>query len=1856
MASSHLSALGSPDHIRGGLEQLRKRLIDLSKRNKLLNFKHGLKSCLRVVDELPDELFSRLKGGASLVFRPVPEPPLEEENITQGASAQPLLSSTPSSNETSTAPRRRRMPAKEYAATLGIRTSYELPNPNEEGNPNHFDKYVQTLHYPDELESTLRRIGGNARTAIEESGTNMLYLIFGFLEWYESPDSSEALISPLLTLPVELTRNRPSRTYGGMFEFSVEHTGEDLLTNLSLVERMKRDFALSVPELEDEDTPESYFRRFSKILGEQSRWKIRRHVTLSLLQFGKLLMFLDLEASRHLSLLTNERVKELLGETTGGEERSYGDVYELDHPDVEDDLPPLIYDADSSQHSALVDALKGKNLVIEGPPGTGKSQTITNLITASLVAGKTVLFVSEKLAALEVVRRRLDQAGLGDFCLELHSHKTKKDKLLHDISQRLSRRRSFRDPSDLDDKHNLLQRAKKELIEYVHIINQPYGALRKSIFDILWSRDNCLQHTPALSALADRLSLDCTNQVTPAEKEHQRFLVEVYQQHLVTLLTRYRCIAAHPWFGVENSGLAYAQEREAVDKLQQLRFRLARLQTIAIALSNLTAIPIESTFERLQRFSEALSVIPQASGVEHFDLLLALKPIRARGPVKQFMESLRTWKRESEELGQLFTELRAINVDENELQSVLAKLQALNLGNITKRDLPVLVARVREVRSSIIRLRDLFAEVSQRLSSSLNLDWDLLPLLPCIATLLEHINFNVLHLRNASLANPSLKSVRTQALDKAQAIRRLQDQLSKTFVLSRLPSSDDLWKHASVISSSSFFSRLFNGEYKAAKHCYVSLRKDAEKVQWAVMASDLKELAEYQDQVKAFSSNRQYQEAFGQCFNGLDTPFHDVAAIELWYEDLQCRFTAYQENAQGLAEIFSALPVEDLRNLAAFVANNSSTINSISGLNVLIDGLPFCSDNSCRVNTTVSEFIDKMAHVCELMERAITCLKDVPFRDAISIEEMPGLIQRAANLLRLQAQLNNDPEMSAFLADHYKGCLTDIDALNATTHLVELVLHVDVPEEIQDWLLNIDFRNRAAILIEILQSVRSDLSQYSTLWREFCALTELDIGKWYSEVAGDWTQFKVELICSRLDRAIEASSGLSEWLEYIRGRSDLRNVSLDALISVAEEGRIESTQLKDAYEFAFFNGLSNLILKGHPKLLNFSRNRHERVREQFARLDAEIVNLNRKRAAYQIARRPVPQGVGNGPVRDYTDLALLEHEIQKQRGHIPIRRLLNRAHKALLALKPCFMMGPMSVAQYLSPGQFHFDLVVMDEASQLKPEEALGAVSRGSQVVIVGDPKQLPPTSFFDSMFMEPTSGEEEDDNLAIEESESILDRACEVYKPIRQLRWHYRSRHESLIAFSNHHFYDNNLILFPSPLKKNDNLGIKHRLVNNGIYSGGKNRPEAERVVRAILEHMSRFPNESLGVATFNSTQRDLIEELFDAEVKKDGIAQAYIAKWLDSAEPFFIKNLETVQGDERDCIFISFTYGRDENGNMYQRFGPINGPNGHRRLNVLFTRSKLRTEVFTSMRQEDVQIGEGASLGLKAMRAYLAFAETGVLEQPIHRDGPEPNEFEMSVRNALQSRGLTIQPQVGVAGYFIDLAVCHPWKDGCYILGIECDGATYHSAKSARDRDRLREGNLRNLGWDIHRVWSTDWLKNRSAEIERIIQRVHNLLRGEELRGAIHPTSVDEQPGSNHPHERRDATKSSPNSESSIGRLAKTPAVFSEVQQGSSDVDISRSRSDPPTNQGSLFATQHAGPAEPYEPFGQGLISTPAAWFELSRWGRATGHLLEMHYNFCDIVGTRLTSRMAFTEREVAFAKRTWERGIARGFNPTV
>jgi very-short-patch-repair endonuclease len=542
---------------------------------------------------------------------------------------------------------------------------------------------------------------------------------------------------------------------------------------------------------------------------------------------------------------------------------------------------------------------------------------------------------------------------------------------------------------------------------------------------------------------------------------------------------------------------------------------------------------------------------------------------------------------------------------------------------------------------------------------------------------------------------------------------------------------------------------------------------------------------------------------------------------------------------------------------------------------------------------------------------------------------------------------------------------------------------------------------------------------------------------------------------------------------------------------------LEPHALGPAFHFVFYNTLARSVFREHAELSQVTGVTQQQIRHQFAASDKEAIRLYSERVASLIDRRQIPYGNQSGPVRTWTEMALIINEINKQKRHIPIRQLIKRAANALVALKPCFMMGPLSVAQYLAPGQLKFNLVVMDEASQLKPEDAIGAIARGGQIVVVGDPKQLPPTSFFQRVSLDSENDDIEDSRTAVEEGESILDVASTLFQPVRRLRWHYRSRHQSLIAFSNNEFYKRDLIIFPSAYHDDPSLGVKHRFIPDGVCENSRNPREAAIVVEAVLDHMRQHPNESLGVVTLNFEQRELVEELLDRRLRDDPAAIAYQEQMKGGQEMLFVKNLENVQGDERNVIFISTTYGPDARGNQFQRFGPINGVNGHRRLNVLFTRSKKRIVVFSSLDPDRIQTTANSPWGVRALKQYLIFARTGILQQPDDGRDQPTNDFERSVGTVLKEKGYDVVPQVGVAGFFLDLGVKHPVKAGAFLLGIECDGASYHSGRSARDRDRLRQEILENLGWKIHRIWSTDWFKSRDSEIKRLLRHIEDLLQ---------------------------------------------------------------------------------------------------------------------------------------------------------------
>ena len=575
---------------------------------------------------------------------------------------------------------------------------------------------------------------------------------------------------------------------------------------------------------------------------------------------------------------------------------------------------------------------------------------------------------------------------------------------------------------------------------------------------------------------------------------------------------------------------------------------------------------------------------------------------------------------------------------------------------------------------------------------------------------------------------------------------------------------------------------------------------------------------------------------------------------------------------------------------------------------------------------------------------------------------------------------------------------------------------------------------------------------------------------------------------------------LEEWVDYCSNREKCKKAGLGAYIAQIDNTSIKDEYIVDAYLKRFYHLWLDAVLPNFPAVQNFRGRIQNQTITEFCELDKGQFKIAQARVRERALSR-IPDFNSINGARD--EIAILKRELNKQRRLMPLRKLFMAIPNLVTSLRPCFMMSPLSVSVFLEAQSYDFDLVIFDEASQVHTEDAIGAIMRGKQVIIVGDTKQLPPTSFFSTSLNDEDFDVDSDD--AIEDNdagayESILDEAVSVL-PERSLRWHYRSRHEHLIAFSNIKIYNSQLITFPSSTESAPDCGVEYVFVKEGVYDrGGKknNIAEARKVADLVFEHFKLHPNRSLGVVTFSEAQQNAV----DAAIRQKRLQNPRFDKFFieDKEEPFFIKNLENVQGDERDTIIFSIGYAKDSKGIMYMNFGPLSREGGYRRLNVAITRAKHNVKLVGSIVPTDIDLEKVSSEGVKMLRSYIEFAQQGIValdkELTFNYDLDFDSPFEEAVYDFLQSKGYNVVTQVGCSGFRIDMAVKHPTQSGKFAIGIECDGAAYHSSRTARERDRLRQAVLEDMGWTIYRIWSTDWIKDQKTEEERLINAVEKAL----------------------------------------------------------------------------------------------------------------------------------------------------------------
>ena len=588
-------------------------------------------------------------------------------------------------------------------------------------------------------------------------------------------------------------------------------------------------------------------------------------------------------------------------------------------------------------------------------------------------------------------------------------------------------------------------------------------------------------------------------------------------------------------------------------------------------------------------------------------------------------------------------------------------------------------------------------------------------------------------------------------------------------------------------------------------------------------------------------------------------------------------------------------------------------------------------------------------------------------------------------------------------------------------------------------------------------------------------------------------KFPLSKLGRRIQSCDEQFATMDAWIDLRNCRNACRRHGLEQFLTKAEDAYYPTGALKDVFLKSFYYAWFEKVCAEIESVADF-RVRTQTMRvEDFRELDAHQLPVDQMRIRERLIRE-MPNRNSLGRATD--EMSILLHELNKKRNIMALRKLFRAIPNLLLRLKPCLMMSPLSVSYFLEAETYKFDMVIFDEASQIFPQDAIGAIFRSNQVIIAGDSKQLPPTNFFAASTTNDAdfdAGDEDEEEMIYD---SILEEASNAL-PNRSLLWHYRSRYEDLISFSNQEIYQNDLITFPSSTIRVADTGVEYVYVRNGVYEGRCNRAEAQQIVQLVAEHIRKHPDRSLGVIAFSENQQSVIEE----EINKFRTKNPFYERFFDENrdEPFFVKNLENVQGDERDTIIFSICYGKNAQGRMYMRFGPLGHVGGERRLNVAITRAKRNIKLVGSILPEDIDLSKTHSEGVRMLRSYIGYAMHGSVMLNKHEKKNslyDVDTFSEQVGRFLTQRGCKVQMNVGNSDYTIDIAIEHPKRPGHYVAGIECDGNSYYMARTVRDREHLRTTILEQMGWRMYRVWSTEWIRNPAGEQERLMEFVRSAL----------------------------------------------------------------------------------------------------------------------------------------------------------------
>jgi very-short-patch-repair endonuclease len=1586
-------------------------------RNPLLNFRLSKAQGVAVVQEESAQVLELLvRQGKTMYFLAAPEPPKKN-----GAAVQPVIDLT-------------------SGELPGLETYFKENPPllptEAERQAMLIDNKLQTAEPLARLEARLLNTYYTARTSLEETGVNILYLALGRLSWYETESSTEPRQAPLVLIPVALERGTVAE------RFKLTHSGAEIEGNLSLQARLKGDFGivLPLPDLEEQPVAD-YFIAVEEAVAGRARWTVEADsITLGFFSFNKLMLYRDLDpaiwpatATGTSTLLGHPAIAALLGVEAGFPDAapSVGETAFLDTESPAAELHQVL-DADSSQLLALLAVHEGRNLVVQGPPGTGKSQTIANLLAEAIGAGKKVLFVAEKMAALEVVKRRLDNLGLGAACLELHSHKTNKKALHDELRRTLSLGRPTPAPS-LDDQTAQLPHLRQQLNAYATAVNSPLGS----------SRRTAQQVAGALLVLREEINGQPLPRLEfsdlPAWTDADATRAEALAGRLQATLQKIGPPPQLLFWGTGLTMLLPADEEALLAELRNAHTAVHKLQTVGATLVSLLNTPEALDVASVEALCPVAWQARQEAQAAH------------QSNVPSFTENLQTTATALADLLQL-----PAPPDCPAVEALLTTARH-TYGE-------ALVAHSGELPGAIVAVQAAAKAVAAMLQLPTPVDR---PAAQTLVPIAEH----------AALA-PSLLGIAindafwtqpNSPLPSVQQAAATLNQLHQQYDRMLLP---DAWsqelkaERAVLVTTGTKWWRLLSGDYRRARRRLQQLWRNPLPKQLTEVVAAIDALHEAARHTEAL---REIDSLGGRLFGpawkaeASDWPALMQAADYLTHthqlvaqQRLPVALLSYLAtgpNAAALTAPLAALtaalpPHQSALQAAAAACQPHDTRNS--GPNDELFDQPF--DTQIR---EVIAWIAGTPRADDVAGRVAAC--EAALQQFITASQLIGAAVPASK----QFIFGLDQEWAS------QPFATQLAALTAW------VAATPRPEK----------------LTESLQAVEVSLMEHRDAMQAVSKALLLDEARRFRSAGPLAAQPLADQV--NLLAAWKTNLPALQWaIEWNNVAAAVRAESRPELLPLAETWPEAARHLVAVVRQTWLEFLQRLAYTQFPALPQFERASHEDAASQFRAADRASLVHNRARAMRRhfdnLPNQFSPQAGGQ--------MRVLKNEFARKARHMPLRKLMQQAGLAVQAIKPVFMMSPLSVASFLPPGAVEFDLVVFDEASQVKPVDALGAIARGKQLVVVGDSKQLPPTSFFDSLT---GTGEAADEENVTADIQSILELCKARQMPERMLRWHYRSLHQSLIAASNHLFYDDKLVIFPSPGGQGQ-LGLVYHHLTNTHYERGTTRTnplEAAAVAEAVLQHARTTPKLTLGVVAFSTVQRQAIQDAVEVGRRRHPETEAFFSR--HPHEPFFIKNLENVQGDERDVILISLGYGRTKEGYLSMSFGPLNGEGGERRLNVLITRAKQRCEVFTNLTADDLDLSRTQAKGVAALKTFLNFAQHGRLNQNEETGREMESPFEEAVYRALTARGYTVRPQIGSQGFYVDLAVVDPDQPGRYALGIECDGAMYHSARSARDRDRLRQQVLEAVGWRLHRIWSTDWFRDPTRETERAIEAIEKARR---------------------------------------------------------------------------------------------------------------------------------------------------------------